>query len=115
MNELIFLAVGQGQAQPQMGCLEGMLPILLMLPIFYFLLIRPQQKQRREFQAMIARLKKGDRVIAGGGLIGTITEVADSELEVQIADKVKVRVLRTQVQLYGAADAGGTAEKKDEK
>lgn len=115
MNELLFLAVGQGQAQPQMSCVEGMLPILLMLPIFYFLLIRPQQKQRREFQAMIARLKKGDRVVTGGGLIGTITEVADAELEVQIADKVKVRVLRTQVQLYGAADAAGTPEKKDEK
>ena len=74
-----------------------------MILIFYFLLIRPQQKQEKERQEMLSRLKKGDTVITSGGLIGTIVSVQDSEVQVEVADKVKVRVAREDVDLYSAS------------
>jgi len=86
-----------------------------MFAVFYFLLIRPQQKRQREHQAMLSRIKKGDKVVTGGGVLGTVTEVTDAELEIQIADKVRVRVLRAQVQLYGPPELPESTDKKDGK
>ena len=60
----------------------------------YFLMIRPQQKRVKEHRAMVEALKKGDEVVTQGGLVGKITAVRDSELEVEIAPGVKVKVLR---------------------
>ncbi|MEZ4474038.1 MAG: preprotein translocase subunit YajC [bacterium] len=115
MNELILLAVGQGQ-QAQPSCVQAALPLLLMFAVVYFLLIRPQQKRQREHQAMLARLKKDDKVVTSGGLVGTVTALTDAEIEIQIADKVRVRVIRAQVQLYQAGqDTAGVPEKKDGK
>ena len=86
----------------QRGCnsKEGLFNIgflVLMFVLFYFMLIRPQQKQQKEREAMLASLKKGDRVVTSGGLIGTITAMGDDVLTLEISDRVRVRVLRSAV------------------
>lgn len=73
------------------------LPLILIFAIMYFLLIRPQQKKMKEHQKMVAALRKGDQVITQGGVIGKVAHVADDELKVEIADGVKVRIVRSTV------------------
>jgi preprotein translocase subunit YajC len=65
--------------------------------IFYFLMIRPQQKRQKQHREMLANLKKGDTVITGGGLIGRITAMTDNILTLEVADRVRVKVLRSAV------------------
>ena len=74
-----------------------MFPLLLMLPVFYFFLIRPQQNRVKLHAAKIAAAKRGDVVVTGGGLIGKVTKVDDAqdEVEVEIASGVKVRAVRS--------------------
>ncbi|MBL6933283.1 MAG: preprotein translocase subunit YajC [Rhodospirillales bacterium] len=75
--------------------LEAMFPLVLIFVVFYFLLIRPQQKKAKEHKAMLEAVRRGDKVVTGGGIIGTVTKVNDdSEITVEIADGVKVRVQR---------------------
>lgn len=69
----------------------------VMFVVFYFLLIRPQQKRQREVDAMLKALQKGDKVRTSGGIRGEIVELTDSEVTLLIADKVKINVLRTHV------------------
>ncbi|HEX2802566.1 MAG TPA: preprotein translocase subunit YajC [Sphingomicrobium sp.] len=75
--------------------LIGILPWVLIFVIFYVLLIRPQQKRAKEHQAEIASVKKGDEVVTGGGLRGRVTKVSDAEVEVEIAQGVKVRAVKS--------------------
>jgi preprotein translocase subunit YajC len=73
------------------------LPLVLIFGVFYFLLIRPQQKRQKEAKAMLSTLKRGDRVVTGGGIIGTVGKPPrpeDREIEVEIAPNVRVSVLR---------------------
>ena len=82
--------------------MQGTQSLILMLIIFgimYFLLIRPQQKKLKEHQAMVNALRRGDRVITQGGIVGKVTSVndADKEVEVEIAQGVKVRVVRSTI------------------
>lgn len=80
------------------GLLESLLPLLLIFVVFYFLLIRPQQKKMKQHKEMLGTIRRGDRIITGGGILGTVTKViSDSELQVEIADGVKVRVERGMV------------------
>ncbi len=91
----IAYAMGQsGPAGGQAGGLTAFVPLLLMFAIFYFLLIRPQQKKAKQHQEMINDLKKGDRVITSGGIHGLITATDDTSFTVEIADKVRVKVSR---------------------
>ena len=71
-------------------------PILLIFAVFYFILIRPQQTRQREMKTMLATIKRGDRVVTGGGLLATVqrTREGSNEVEVEIAPGVKVTVLR---------------------
>lgn len=96
--------------------LTTMLPLILIFVVFYFLLIRPQQKKAKEHQAMLADLRRGDRIITSGGLIGTITRViGDDELAVEIAEGVKVRVARGMVSQVTARGKGrGRADEQDD-
>jgi preprotein translocase subunit YajC len=75
----------------------GLVPILLMFVIFYFLLIRPQQKQARKQQEFIRNLKVGDRVVTTGGLHGEIKGLTETTMTLEIADKVRVKVTRSAV------------------
>ena len=75
--------------------LAGILPLILIFVVFYFLLIRPQQKKLKDHKNMIANLKKGDRVVTQGGIIGNIHYVIDDgTLSVEIADNVQVKVAK---------------------
>ena len=86
------------------GLLSGPIPMLvLMFVIFYFLLIRPQQKKAKAHKAMLGALKKGDRVVTTGGILGRITGLDDQTLTVEIAPQVRVKVARGNV----AGLAGG--------
>lgn len=84
------------QAAPGAGDFVGMiLPLVLIMGVFYFLLIRPQQKKAKEHQAMLSKVAKGDTVVTHGGLIGKVTKIVDdNEIQVEIGENVKVRVLR---------------------
>ena len=77
--------------------LMGILPWLLIFVIFYLLMIRPQQRRVKEHQAAIAAVKKGDEVITGGGIRGRVTKVSDDEAEVEIAQGVKIRVIKSTI------------------
>ena len=84
---------GGGLGGPDM--LTSLLPLVLIFVVFYFLMIRPQQKKMKEHRATVANLRRGDRVVTGGGLIGAVTRVInEAEVQVEIADGVRVRVLR---------------------
>ncbi len=93
MSFFISDAMAQG-APAQGGTLELILPLLLMFGIFYFLLIRPQQKKAKEHKGMVGALGKGDEIITNGGLLAKITEVDENFLTCQIADKVEVKIQR---------------------
>ena len=83
--------------QGGLGALGGLLPMLLIIGVFYVLLIRPQQKRQRELQQTIAQLKAGDRVITTGGVIGTITTVRDTSFIIRSAEKSMLEISRTAV------------------
>ena len=94
----IAYAMGQGGLAGQGSSgFTAFIPLVLMFVIFYFLLIRPQQKKAKEHREMIGNLKKGDRIITSGGLYGTITGVEDNIITVEIAEKVRVKVSRGNV------------------
>jgi preprotein translocase subunit YajC len=72
------------------------LPLILIFVVFYFLMLRPQQQKLRDHKAMVNAVRRGDRVVTGGGIIGTVTKAgSDDELQVEIAEGVRVRVLRS--------------------
>ena len=74
-----------------------LVPFILIFGIMYFLMIRPQQKKAKEHQQMIQNLKKGDKIVTGGGMHGRVTGMDDTTLTVEIADKVRVKVNRGNV------------------
>ncbi len=76
----------------------GMLPIVLMFVLLYFLMIRPQMKKAKEHKTMTEALQKGDEVITAGGVLGRITSVSEAYLSLEIAPKTEVQVQRTAVQ-----------------
>lgn len=71
------------------------IPLVLVFVIFWFLLIRPQQKRMKEHQAQIAAVKKGDRVVTGGGLIGKVIKVGDTEVEIELAQGIRVQAIKS--------------------
>jgi preprotein translocase subunit YajC len=83
--------------QGGLGALGGLLPMLLIIAVFYLLLIRPQQKRQRELQQTIAELKIGDREVTTGGIIGTITTVRDTSFLIRSADKSILEIARSAI------------------
>jgi preprotein translocase subunit YajC len=85
-------AAGAGGA---MGAVTSLMPLILIFAIMYFLLIRPQQKKLKEHKAMVEALRRGDQVLTQGGIVGKVVKVAeDGVIEVEIAEGVKVKVLK---------------------
>ncbi len=83
-------------------------PILLMVVIFYFLLIRPQQSRAKQHRAMLDALKRGDTVVTGGGLIGKVIKVDGDEIEIELGASIRVRAVKstlTEVRTPGAKPA----------
>ena len=81
------------------SAIVSLVPFILIFAIMYLLIIRPQQKKVKEHAAMVDALRRGDQVVTQGGLIGKVTRVKDedSEIEVEIAENVKVRVVRSTI------------------
>ena len=93
------MLISQAWAQDAAGGAGGLdiigsfLPLVLIFAIFYFLLIRPQQKKQKDHQAKIKAVRRGDRVLTGGGIYGTVTKVMDdTEIQVEIGEGMRVRV-----------------------
>lgn len=92
---LAFLA-GSAPAAPGAGM--TMLPLLLLIPIFYFLMIRPQQKRQKQWQSMLASIKTGDRVTTAGGIRGIILSIKDDSIIIRVApDNLKLEVAKTAI------------------
>ena len=101
-----------------LGGIEALLPLVLIFVVFYFLLIRPQQKKMKQHKEMLGAIRRGDKVVTGGGIIGAVTKVAnDGELTVEITEGVRVRVQQSLVSTVlsktepgkGAPASGGAA------
>ncbi len=106
-------AMGQGGGAGQAGGIAGFLPIIILFAIFYFLLIRPQQKKAKEHREMIANLKKGYRVVTSGGIYGTISSLDDTTVTLEIAEKVKVKVIRGNI--AAVITDSGSGKKEEQK
>lgn len=89
-------AAAAGGAQ-QDGGLLGLLPLILIFVLFYFMLIRPQAKRAKEHKNMVEALAKGDEVVTNGGLLGRISEVGESFLTVKVADGVEVKIQKQSI------------------
>ena len=94
---LISEAWAQGAGGAGGGDIFSMMfPLVLIFAVFYFLLIRPQQKKMKDHREMLAAVRRGDKVVTGGGIIGTVAKVvSDDELHVEIAEGVKVKIARS--------------------
>lgn len=95
----------------------ALMPLIMIFVIFYFLLIRPQQKKMKEHKTMLSEIRRGDRVVTNGGLIGVVNKVtSDAELLVEIAENVKVRVARSMIsEVLTKTEAVNSDEPKSEK
>lgn len=87
-------SAGAASASGGFAAFTGLIPIILMVAIFYFLLIRPQQSKLKQHRLMVDALKKGDAIVTGGGVFGRVTKADGDEVEVEIAPNVRIRVLR---------------------
>jgi preprotein translocase subunit YajC len=95
---LITEAWAQGAGGGGSDFLVQLFPLVLIFIVFYFLLIRPQQAKVRAQREMLAGVKRGDRVVTGGGIIGLVTKViGDNELQVELADGVRVRIIKATI------------------
>mgnify|MGYP001074924272 CR=1 FL=1 len=81
-----------------MELFSSFVPIILLIAIFWFLIFRPQQKRMKEHKAMLDAVKRGDTVVTNGGIVGKVTKVVENEdLEIEVAQGVKVKVVRTMI------------------
>ncbi len=101
VNEALVLA----QAGPQ--GLQTFFPLILILAVFYFLLIRPQMKRQKEHKTLIEGLKRNDAVVTAGGLYGRIVEVGDDTVSLEIANNVRVKHDKQQVTARQSENKGG--------
>jgi len=98
MSFFINEAWAEGAAVPSTGSeLMGLLPLILIFVIFYFLLLRPQMKRSKEHRTMVAALAKGDEVVTSGGVLGKITSVDESFVGLDIASGIEIKVQRSAV------------------
>ena len=101
--------------QSGLGSLAQLLPIVLIIAVFYVLLIRPQQKRQRQLQETIASLKIGDRVITTGGIIGVITTVRETSFVIRSADKSILEIARSAIADIDHEDTGKLKPGQDDK
>lgn len=118
----MFISKAYAQAAAGGSSMDGLLsniaPLILIFVVFYFLLIRPQQRKAREHREMLASVRRGDQVVTGGGFLGKVTKVLnDNEIEIELAEGMRVRALKGTLQNIitrgepAAKDAAAAAEK----
>ena len=91
--QMLAQTAGAGET----SIIQMFLPLILIFAVFYFLLIRPQQKKMKEHNALLEAIRRGDRIVTGGGIVGTVARVNDNELLVDISENVRVTVMRRTV------------------
>lgn len=94
---IVAMAAPPGGGGQQGSLLSTLLPLVVIFAIFYFLMIRPQQKKQKMHKEMLSALKKGDRVITRGGMMGTIHTIAESIITLEVADNVRIQFSRESV------------------
>lgn len=114
----MFISTAYAQAPtaaPAGSGFEALLPLILIFVVFYFLVFRPQQKKMKQHKDMLAALRRGDKVVTGGGIIATVIKVIDdSEVEVDIGNDTKVRVVRATIADVLTKPQPVTADKPNE-
>lgn len=95
---MITPAFAQAAGAPAGGLIGAVAPLILIFVIFWFLIIRPQQKRLKEHKEMVSNLRRGDTIVTGGGLIGKVTKILDdNDVQIEIAENVRVRIARHMV------------------
>jgi preprotein translocase subunit YajC len=102
-------------AAPQRDIMQMIILFGGMFGIFYFLVLRPQQRQLKDHKALLAGLKKGDMVVTQGGIFGKITELTERDVKLEISQGVKIRILKSSIQKVDTAEAPKVEDKKEEK
>jgi preprotein translocase subunit YajC len=106
---------GSAYAQAAPGAFDMLnsliVPTMLIIGIMYFLMIRPQQRRLKEHRDMVAAIRRGDTIVTSGGIIGKVIKVDDQELQVEIADGVKVKLLRSTISEVRGKGEGAPAAK----
>lgn len=95
------------------GQMLNFLPLVLVFAVFYFLLIRPQQKKAKEHQQMLGRLKKNDEVMTSGGIYGKVMALTDDVVTLEVAPNVRLRVHRPQISAVTTGEKGSSKEVKE--
>ncbi len=98
IQALINMAPPQAGAAGEQSPYSGLIMLAIMFAIFYFLLIRPQQKKAKEHATMLDNLQKGANVLTSGGIIGKITAISDKDVTLQVADNVKMKFIKSSIQ-----------------
>lgn len=113
---LISPAYAQAAGGSSASSIMQMAPLALIFVVFYFFLIRPQQKKAKETKSMLEAIRRGDRVVTGGGIIGTVAKVNNDEVLIDIADNTRVRVVRSTIVnvLAKTAPAAGAKDNGDD-
>ncbi len=107
MSPLFTTLMGMAPASSEQGGLVSLLPIVAMVAIIYFLLIRPQQKEHKRHREMVAALKKGDEVITSGGIYGRIEALNDEKVTLKISENTKMVVERGKITSVRESNKGG--------
>jgi len=106
---------GGAEAAGSAGFLTSIIPFAFIILIFYFLIIRPQNKKRKDTERMLSSLKKGDRVVTIGGIHGTVQNVKDTTVIIKVDDNVKLEFLRSAVSSVVTASKEGKEDKIEDK
>ncbi len=113
MSTLVLVMMAQPQGgSPEGGLFSTLIMFALIIGIFYFLILRPQQKRQKDRQKMLDQVRKGDKIVTAGGLHGTVAGVDDKTLLVQVADNVKLKFDRSAVASIVREGEGDSKESK---
>lgn len=95
LQAMIAMAAPPNGGQAQQGnWMSSLVPLVVIFAIFYFLMIRPQQRQQKQHREMLSALKKGDKVVTRGGILGTVFSIAENVVTVEVADNVRIKFNR---------------------
>ena len=109
----VAYAQSAGEASSQSAFFQ-FIPLVLILGVFWFLIIRPQQKKQKEHQRMVDSLNKGDKVVTSGGIFGTIVKVGEDRITLEVASKVQINIERQQVSRMDKKSGVNKDEKEDD-
>lgn len=109
MNGFAYAQAGSGGFEMLNSLL---VPTILIIGIMYFLMIRPQQKRMKAHRELIASIRRGDTVVTSGGIIGKVAKVEEQEVQVEIAEGVKIKILRSTISEVRGKGEGGAAQPK---